>query len=400
MLFSFFGILLFGCLVFCNFAHVTEYFPYIREKHNILRKTQSSIQKQDIVRRLIDSGHDFALYRFPNETEPHLVLQLQGRAERPQDGQEYSGFVFAPFAETKAIPTLLINPDVAVSEWALIDEHTQSLRHRRPALSNIILENTHGDIDQSESYKMAFRTFRNLLDREEYQKLVLSYSMLAPWKYSGYEDELFMLALEKFRDSMVYLVYTHKGGRWFGCTPELLIEGYGRKWRTMSLAGTMPSDSKIPWSPKNIHEQELVSQYLEGQLQDLRAQVMRRGPYTVRAGNLIHLRTDFTFHTPTPHRAREIIDLLHPTPAVCGLPKDEALRFIRQHERNRRMYYAGYLGPVNLRAETCVYVNIRCCNIRPGGKAVFFAGGGLTRDSMYFSEKEEIKRKLNTLLSI
>ena len=84
------------------------------------------MQKQDIVRRLIDSGHDFALYRFPNESEPHLVLQLEGEAERPQDGEECSGFIFAPFSETKAIPTLLISPDIAVSGWQLIDEYPQN----------------------------------------------------------------------------------------------------------------------------------------------------------------------------------------------------------------------------------------------------------------------------------
>ena len=358
------------------------------------------MQKQDIVRRLIDSGHDFALYRFPNESEPHLVLQLEGEAERPQDGEECSGFIFAPFSETKAIPTLLISPDIAVSGWQLIDEYTQSLNRRRTSLSNIALDSPHGDIDQSDTYKMAFRTFRNQLDREEYQKLVLSYSMCTPWRYSGHEDKLYMTALEKFRDSMVYLVYTRKGGRWFGCTPELLVEGYGRKWRTMSLAGTMTSDTTIPWSAKNLHEQELVSQYIEGQLQDLRAQVIRRGPYTTKAGRLIHLRTDFTFHTPTPQGARHIVNLLHPTPAVCGRPKNQALNFIRSYERNQRMYYTGYLGPINLRAETNIYVNIRCCNIRPNGKAVFFAGGGLTRDSLYISEKEEIKRKLDTLMTL
>jgi isochorismate synthase len=77
----------------------------------------------------------------------------------------------------------------------------------------------------------------------------------------------------------------------------------------------------------------------------------------------------------------------------------EAWNFIRLFERNKRMYYGGYLGPLNLRAETNIFVNIRCAQIRPGGKALFFAGGGLTRNSIFSEEKEEIKRKMDTLLT-
>jgi isochorismate synthase len=77
----------------------------------------------------------------------------------------------------------------------------------------------------------------------------------------------------------------------------------------------------------------------------------------------------------------------------------EAWKFIRLFELNKRMYYGGYLGPLNLRAETNIFVNIRCAQIRPGGKALFFAGGGLTRNSIFSEEKEEIKRKMDTLLT-
>lgn len=379
-----------------------------------------------IVRRLLDSGMDFALYRFPEETEPHLVLQKNGRAKilSSQDtmssnshrmhrsfsvdgSANYSGFVFAPFTNTERVPTLLIRPDVAVTGWELINAETQNLDKSRSTLSNIPLESKHGDIDESDSYKTAFRSFKNQLDKEDFQKLVLSYSQFTDWEYSGHEDKLYNIALENFPQSMVYLVYTQCGGRWFGCTPELLLEGYGVKWRTMALAGTRtiaagitPATENISWGEKETHEQQLVSDYIEGQLQTLNARVIRKGPYTAQAANLLHLRTDFIFHTPAPKNPLDILDLLHPTPALCGLPKQEAWNFIRLFERNQRMYYGGYLGPLNLYAETNIYVNIRCCNIRPSGKAIFFAGGGLTKDSNFSSEKEEVKAKLKTIKNL
>lgn len=370
--------------------------------------------KEECVRILLDSGLDFALYRFPGEKEPHLVLQTNGEAQVLESmhskasknysggmlpGNEPSGFIFAPFTETAKTPTLLIRPDVAVSGWTLIDLETRELgKHRRVSLSSIELEDRTADIEQSEGYKVAFRSFKYQLDREHYQKLVLSFSQLKEWDGSGKEDELFVRAMDRFPNSMVYLVYTRKGGRWFGCTPELLLEGYGMKWHTMALAGTRTWEHGN-WNEKNSHEQRMVSDYIEGQLQSLGARITRHGPYTSKAGHLFHLRTDYTFHLPKPTSPLKILNLLHPTPALCGLPKMEAWNFIRLFERNKRMYYGGYLGPLNLRAETNIFVNIRCAQMRPGGKALFFAGGGLTRNSIFSEEKEEIKRKMETLLA-
>lgn len=370
------------------------------------------IVTEHCVRRLLDSGLDFALYRFPGEREPHLVLQTDGEAEAVDLKQHAnvhaggttehgtgtpSGFVFAPFMATDKIPALLIRPDVAVSGWDLIETETCSLgKARRIVLSAISLDNRTVSIEESDNYKVAFRSFKNQLDRKNFQKLVLSFSQLKEWAGSGREDELFVRATEAFPNCMVYLVYTRHGGRWFGCTPELLLEGYGRKWHTMSLAGTRMWEEGR-WDDKTINEQRIVSDYLEGQLQSLGARLIRRGPYTSRAGHLLHLRTDYTFHLPKETSPLQIITLLHPTPAICGQPKEEARNFIRLFERNKRMYYGGFLGPLNLRAETNIYVNLRCAQMRPGGKALFFAGGGITADSRFMEELNEVKAKLETL---
>lgn len=356
-------------------------------------------QHTTIIRRLLDSGLDFALYRFPGEDEPNLVLQIEGEASVVHETEEPEGFIFAPFAETETTPTLLIRPDVAVRGWNLIDLHTRKLPHRRISLSNIALVRTETDIGKSNTYKVAFRTFKYQLDKENYQKLVLSYAEQREWDGAGHEEQAFVKAIADHPDSMVSLVYIKTAGRWIGCSPELLLEGYGSKWHTMALAGTMDS-RRTGWSQKNIREQALVTDYIEGQLQGLGARIIREGPYTVQAGTLAHLRTDFTFHLQRQVPAYHIARILHPTPAVCGLPKDEAWHFIRLFERNRRLYYAGFLGPINLKGDTDLYVNIRCANIRPGGKALFFAGGGLTRDSSFMEERTEVWHKLKTLQSL
>lgn len=366
------------------------------------------------IRKLLDSGIDFALYRFPGDREPHLVMQTDGEAQiiemvnfrnaaniaRIPNDEELSGFIMAPFIETAQSPTLLIRPDVAVRGWELIDLETRSLgKVRRIVLSATDSGHRVEDIEDSDNYKVAFRSFKYQLDKGNYHKLVLSFSQEREWDGVEHEDEMFMRAMDCFPNSMIYLVYTRKSGRWFGCTPELLLEGCGLKWHTMSLAGTRSWEAG-DWNQKNIHEQGIVSDYIEGQLQGLGARITRKGPYTSRAGELYHLRTDYTFHLPHLMSPFHILSLLHPTPALCGLPKMEAWNFIRLFERNKRMYYGGFLGPVNLMAETNVYVNIRCVKIRRGGKALFFAGGGLTTDSVFSEEKHEVRRKMGTIYGL
>lgn len=382
----------------------------------IERKSVSfdNLAAKQCIRKLLDSGLDFALYRFPGDREPHLVMQTDGEAKIIEMGnfrnaanivgipneEELSGFIMAPFIENAQSPTLLIRPDVSVRGWELIELETRSLgKVRRIVLSATDSGHRAEDIEDSDNYKVAFRSFKYQLDKGNYHKLVLSFSQEREWGGVEHEDEMFMRAMDSFPNSMVYLVYTRKSGRWFGCTPELLLEGCGIKWHTMSLAGTRSWEAG-DWNQKNIHEQRIVSDYIEGQLQGLGARITRKGPYTSRAGELYHLRTDYTFHLPHLMSPFHILSLLHPTPALCGLPKMEAWNFIRLFERNKRMYYGGFLGPVNLMAETNVYVNIRCVKIRRGGKALFFAGGGLTTDSVFSEEKHEVRRKMGTIYGL
>ena len=57
-----------------------------------------------------------------------------------------------------------------------------------------------------------------------------------------------------------------------------------------------------------------------------------------------------------------ILNCLHPTPAVCGLPQKSALKLIDELEQHKREFYAGYIGEINYE-QTAIYVNLRCCQI-------------------------------------
>jgi isochorismate synthase len=157
------------------------------------------------------------------------------------------------------------------------------------------------------------------------------------------------------------------------------------------------------WSAKEIEEQALVSDYIRDFFHRAGARtVCEAGPRTVAAGNVIHLQTDFSVQLPRldlMDLANRVLHELHPTSAVCGMPKDKALAFIRQHEGYDRSFYSGYLGPVHIDGQSHLYVNLRCMQLGQGA-AYLYAGGGVTADSSPEAEWRETELKAGTLLAV
>ena len=124
--------------------------------------------------------------------------------------------------------------------------------------------------------------------------------------------------------------------------------------------------------------------------------IQEEGPRTVRAANLVHLRSDFTFTILNNARVGNVLQLLHPTPAVCGLPKKEAYDFILANEHTPRLYYSGFMGPLNLSSTTHLFVSLRCMQIADNQYRLY-AGGGLLKDSVEEQEWQETEAKMETM---
>ena len=202
-------------------------------------------------------------------------------------------------------------------------------------------------------------------------------------------------------------------GVWMCATPEILVEQNKEGlFRTISLAGTQAgvdsfgeaiSPSQARWSQKEIEEQAFVSRYIIECFKKIRLREYTEiGPKTISTGNLLHLKTEYLVDTKAmdfPQLPGLMLRLLHPTSAVCGTPKQEAVDFILKTESHSRLMYSGYLGPVNLGNETHLYVNLRTVEIK-GNQAVFYAGCGITEDSDPEKEWQETQMKCQTLQRI
>ncbi|WP_296705159.1 chorismate-binding protein, partial [Algoriphagus sp.] len=190
-------------------------------------------------------------------------------------------------------------------------------------------------------------------------------------------------------------------GTWIGASPEILIETKGDIFYTMSLAGTQPAVGDNPlktvaWTQKEIEEQALVSRYIVSCLKKIRLrEYEEHGPKTVIAGNLLHLRSDFKIDmqaTGFPQLGSIMLDLLHPTSAVCGMPRKESHEFLQAYEGFDRSFYAGFIGPVNIQDQTSIYVNLRTASLSEK-QAILYAGAGVTEDSDPEKEWEETELK-------
>jgi isochorismate synthase len=90
------------------------------------------------------------------------------------------------------------------------------------------------------------------------------------------------------------------------------------------------------------------------------------------------------------------LKVLHPTPAVCGLPKEKAYRFIKENEGYDRNYYSGFVGMLNPLGKTDLYVNLRCLNYKVNELSLY-AGSGLLSASELEDEWQETEKKLQTM---
>ena len=200
-----------------------------------------------------------------------------------------------------------------------------------------------------------------------------------------------------YPNAMVYLLSDPKLGTWIGASPELLLRTVGDHGFSIALAGTKVCEDGTKWLEKEQNEQALVSEYISEKLSELQlSSIESIGPYDFIAGPVKHLRTDFSFNFSQTES--EILEVLHPTPAVCGEPKELALEIIEHIEQHDRSIYTGYLGLLKPN-DSKIYVNLRCCQIRPG-KMYLYLGGGFTEASDAEMEWKETENKSKTILDL
>lgn len=295
-----------------------------------------------------------------------------------------SGFVIAPFLISERTPLVLLPFDGIVCE----NKTVNTVDMRNDACRVL------GEEEDRMTYSSDFVKFHDAVAEGRFAKLVLSRSKRVTMEKIPDLEDLFLYFCNTYPRAMVMLFSTELTGTWLVASPEILVESQQPGLCTIALAGTMPFCEGLPqWSEKNKHEQHIVEKYIEETIAPLSDRVIKYGPRSVRAGSLMHLRTDFRFQPSEGVTIGNIVASLHPTPAVCGMPKSEAREFVLRHESNDRRYYSGFAGPLNMDVGTHLFVSLRCMTIE-GNCLTVYAGGGIMPDSNARDEWRETEMKM------
>jgi isochorismate synthase len=232
------------------------------------------------------------------------------------------------------------------------------------------------------------------------EKVVLSRTRTVHLEWESLAT-LFMQACAERPHAFVVLMNTPDHGTWLGASPERLVLAEEDHVCVDALAGTMASDSApadpSAWGIKERNEQQLVTKsVLENFARAGVQNVVAFPAETIGAGEVVHLRSRIEADLGEATLS-DVVLALHPTPAVCGTPRDTAREFIQQHETHDRGCYTGFWGPWCPDGRTELYVNIRCLR-HAGDHAVVFAGAGITSGSDPQREWEETEQKAQTWL--
>lgn len=347
----------------------------------------------------------YAFYRLPYSDKCTAVIQSDGAPMHLgsySDMNSRTGFVVAPFTITSDEPLLLIRPD-RVEHFALDDVSGLALLRSVTESTSLCGVSAMPVSTVSRSaYASAFAACHGKLLSGEFEKIVLSRRSVVTIPETAPLHELFLRACDMYPRAFVVLVSSAACGTWLAASPEILLSGDGEKWRTVALAGTMGYDDYLAegeWSVKNRMEQRCVAEYIGDCLRRFADDVTEGDPYTARAGDVVHLRSDFSFGLSDCAGIGDVVAALHPTPAVCGLPKSATLRFLEAVEPAPRGYYSGFMGPLAVGSDTHLYVSLRCMRMA-SGFSVLYAGGGLLKDSVEEMEWDETEAKMETMRKV
>ncbi|MEG1617445.1 MAG: isochorismate synthase [Bacteroidales bacterium] len=373
----------------------------------------------EVLTLLVSHNIPFFIYQLPQEDTFVLGIQKEKQLQEwhADSFSNRDGFLFAPFSIDRNAAYFICadssfrlkknKHDTALLPEKLLEIACGIIFDALPAVSDDYVATKSDYIEVCNQYIANIRNGKP-------EKAILSRIVVSDKSSRKDAGELFLSLASSYPSAFVFLVNLPGVTCWAGASPETLLHVDENGFRTMSLAGTQrweerKSDDPANWTKKDKEEQAFVTRYIESLLQKFIQEEKAFHPEielhkselkVKRAGNVGHLLTEFSCRLPlSSQQLQRLVNMLHPTPAVCGTPKEEALALILEKEKHQRAYYAGYLGPVSKEGRCDLFVNLRCARLCEDHLSIF-VGGGITADSEPEKEWEETCLKAETILNV
>ena len=351
-------------------------------------------------KKQLEQNLPFVLYKKPNDYNVIGLFQKNDSLFLIEDFTE-KGFVFSSFDGNLNIIILENQSEINRVEY---NKNKTDFPENEHDLSNE-LESTH--------FKKLVAKGIQAIENNEFKKVVLSRKETVDLVHFDLM-EAFEKLVQLYSSTFVYCFFHPKVGAWLGATPEQLVKANTTSFQTMALAGTQKDrgSSEVFWEEKEKKEQQFVTDYIVETLNQAAAEITVSNPYSLKAGSIWHIKTDISGILNSGFGLQQVIRLLHPTPAVCGLPKDKSKAFILENENYDRTFYTGFLGELNSNFTTDsissdLFVNLRCMEIELAKsknpsklaitKANLYMGCGITKDSILEKEWQESVNKSVTM---
>jgi isochorismate synthase len=330
----------------------------------------------------------FVLYSKPNSDTVLGLFQQNDTLYEVNDFSE-KGFVFASF---DGIQNYFI-PEKESEQWS------EDWLSNPEAFSNKEMVADNALVAQTNFQDLVGKGIQ-AIQNKEFQKVVVARKESVTLEHFDLVST-FKKLVTQYRSAFVYCFYHPKIGTWLGASPEQLLKATANSFETIALAGTQKDTgtATVSWPQKEQEEQQFVTDYIVSKLKDSGAEIQVSDAYSVKAGSLWHIKTDISGDFGPALDLQKAIQLLHPTPAVCGVPKAVSKAFIVANENYNRSFYTGFLGELNRDFVSDLFVNLRCMQIE-NNQAHLYMGCGITKDSDPEKEWKESVNKSMTMKRI
>lgn len=264
------------------------------------------------------------------------------------------------------------------------------------------------DMPSRQQWDKTVRAVLKMIEQSQLKKIVLARQTKLKFAHDINPWDILRRLVEVTPNSY-HFCFQFGTSSFVGASPERLYRKYGQAIISEAIAGTVPKGlgvsqdnalkEKLLASSKDQREHALVVDDIDRSFQRF-CQDYRHAtrPEILTIGNGHHLRTAFEGRLKPRVLEEEIVQSLHPTPAVGGVPFKKALQTLARREGFPRGWYTGLIGYVGLDRSEFV-VGIRSALVK-GKEMAIYAGAGIVEGSEAESEWQEIENKIDNFIKI
>lgn len=317
------------------------------------------------------------------------------------------------------VPHLILNITIPSDEGAdgMYDSLVEALEQRAKLLLNTPIEpEAPNSVPIQTNNPMPFPAWEQVITQAtdtihagELQKVVMARAFELRFAERVNVEHALDFLDQHYPETQRFLFEPRPYHAFYGATPEVLIQVAGNQIETMGLAGSIrrgktPEEDQtlvetILNDPKERLEHAIVVNTLREKLTPLTTNLnVPEQPQILKLSNIQHLYTPVRGTLREPAGVLPLLEMLHPTPALGGTPRERSMQFIREAEAVPRGWYAAPIGWIDSGLDGVFGVGIRSA-VAEDRRVWLYAGAGIVGSSTPQREWDETALKFRPMLN-